>query len=72
MSISRMSRGGERQLSYWLTRASRIRKIIVAGQVRPLIGNSQINSFQMLISNLRGLDFCFVSLPPTVCGGFEN
>jgi hypothetical protein len=36
------------------------------------MSNPQINSFQMLIGNLRGLDFCFGGLPPTVCGGFQN
>jgi hypothetical protein len=36
------------------------------------MGNSQINGFQMLIGNLRGLDFGFRSLPPTTCGGFQN
>jgi hypothetical protein len=51
---------------------SRIRKFITAGQDRPLMSNPQINSFQMLIGNLRGLDFCFGGLPPTVCGGFQN
>jgi hypothetical protein len=50
----------------------RIRKFVAAGQVRPLMGNAEINSFQMLIGNLRGLDFGFGSLPPTVCGGFQN
>jgi hypothetical protein len=33
------------------------------------MGNPQVNSFQMLIGNLRALDFGFGSLPPTTCGG---
>jgi hypothetical protein len=36
------------------------------------MGNPQINGFQMLIGNLRRLDFGFGSLPPTGCGGFQN
>jgi hypothetical protein len=36
------------------------------------MGNPQINSFQMLIGNLRGLNFGFGSLPPTACGGYQN
>jgi hypothetical protein len=50
----------------------RIRKLIAAGQCRPLMGNPQINGFQMLIGDLRGLHFVFGSLPPTVFGGFQN
>jgi hypothetical protein len=51
---------------------SRIRKFVATSQDRPLMGNPQIKSFQMLIRNLRGLDFGFGGLPPTVCGGFQN
>ena len=36
---------------------SRIRKFVAASQVPPLVRNPQINGFQMLIGNLRGLDF---------------
>jgi hypothetical protein len=36
------------------------------------MGNAEKNSFQMLIRNLRGLEFGFGSLPPTVRGGFQN
>jgi hypothetical protein len=36
------------------------------------MGNPQIDSFQMWIGNPCGLDFGFGSLPPTVCGGFQN
>jgi hypothetical protein len=51
---------------------SEIRKFIAADQGRPLMGNPQINSFQMLIGNLRGLYFGFGSLPPTLYSGFQN
>jgi hypothetical protein len=37
-----------------------------------LIGDPQIDSFQMSIGNLRGLNFGFGSLPPTACGGSQN
>jgi hypothetical protein len=50
---------------------SRIRKLVAAGQGRPLLSNPQIDSFQMSIGNLRGLDFGFGSLPPTACGGVQ-
>jgi hypothetical protein len=36
------------------------------------MGNPHINGFQMLIGDLRGLDFGLGRLPPTVCGGFQN
>jgi hypothetical protein len=36
------------------------------------MGNPQINNFQMGIGNLRRLDFGFGSLPPTICGDFQN
>lgn len=49
-----------------------IRKFIAAGQDRPLMGNSQINTFQMLIRDLRGLEFGFGGLLPTVSGCFQN
>jgi hypothetical protein len=52
---------------------SRIRKFIAASQDPPLVRNPQINSPQMLIGNLRGLNFVgFGRLPPTVCGGFQK
>jgi hypothetical protein len=51
---------------------SRIRKFIAAGQCRPLLGDPQINRFQMLIGNLRSVVFGFGSLPPTACGGFQD
>jgi hypothetical protein len=35
------------------------------------LGNPQINGFQMLIGDLRGLDFGFGCLPPTGCGGLQ-
>jgi hypothetical protein len=47
------------------SKVSRIRKFVATGQDRPLMGNPQINRFQMLIRNLRGLDFGFDGLPPT-------
>ena len=50
----------------------RIRKFVATGQDRPLMGNPLINRFQMLIRNLRGLDFGFDGLPPTACGRFQN
>ena len=51
---------------------SRIRKFVAVSQVPPLVRNPQMNGFQMLIGNLRGLDFGFGSLPPTVCSGFQK
>jgi hypothetical protein len=41
-------------------------------QDRPLMRNPQINRFQMLIRNLRGLDFGFDGLPPTARGCFQD
>jgi hypothetical protein len=33
--------------------------------------NALINGFQVLIGNLRGLDFGFGRLPPTIYAGFQ-